>query len=154
MRTAPGSPPTPICTSLTMPSSGSGRLISGSWTVASAAFTASSAGDPVSVSDMRDVSPSTGSLRCGTRPCSGPARWRVATVRRGARPTPASGCDPGGTARRRSSVADPAPELERDDLAVHEPGEVGWVVCPAVLDQQREDVVAGRAAQRGDQPGT
>src|SRR4051794_14057296 len=50
-----------------MPSSGSGRLISGSWTVASAAFTASSAGDPVSVSDMRDVSPSTGSLRCGTR---------------------------------------------------------------------------------------
>src|SRR4051812_34488869 len=42
----------PICTSLTMPSSVSGRLISGSWTVARAAVTASSAGEPVSVSDI------------------------------------------------------------------------------------------------------
>ena len=36
-----------------MPSSGSGRLISGSWTVARAALTASAAGMPVSVSVMR-----------------------------------------------------------------------------------------------------
>src|SRR3954471_15916201 len=43
-------PSAPICTSLTMPSSVSGRLISGSWTVARAALTASSAGVPVSVS--------------------------------------------------------------------------------------------------------
>src|SRR4051812_39391827 len=35
-----------------MPSSVSGRLISGSWTVARAALTASSAGEPVSVSDI------------------------------------------------------------------------------------------------------
>src|ERR1700710_2033423 len=48
-RTAPSAP---ICTSLTMPSSVSGRLISGSWTVASAALTASSAGEPVSVADI------------------------------------------------------------------------------------------------------
>src|SRR5919202_1533026 len=53
-------PSAPICTSLTMPSSVSGRLISGSWTVARAAFTASSAGEPVSVSDMTALSPSTG----------------------------------------------------------------------------------------------
>src|SRR5215218_7822016 len=43
-------PSAPICTSLTMPRSVSGRLISGSWTVARAALTASSAGVPVSVS--------------------------------------------------------------------------------------------------------
>src|SRR3954451_218932 len=48
-RTAPSAP---ICTSLTMPSSGSGRLISGSWTVARAALPASSAGEPVIVSDI------------------------------------------------------------------------------------------------------
>src|SRR4051812_23587692 len=48
-RTAPSAA---IWTSLTMPSSVSGRLISGSWTVARAAVTASSAGEPVSVSDM------------------------------------------------------------------------------------------------------
>src|SRR3954464_6631884 len=47
-RTAPSA----IWTSLTMPSSVSGRLISGSWTVARAAVTASSAGEPVSVSDI------------------------------------------------------------------------------------------------------
>src|SRR4051812_50209509 len=35
-----------------MPSSVSGRLISGSWTVARAAVMASSAGEPVSVSDI------------------------------------------------------------------------------------------------------
>src|SRR3954470_9190486 len=35
-----------------MPSSVSGRLISGSWTVARAALTASSAGEPVIVSDI------------------------------------------------------------------------------------------------------
>src|SRR3954447_21667548 len=35
-----------------MPSSVRGRLISGSWTVARAAWTASSAGEPVSVSDI------------------------------------------------------------------------------------------------------
>src|SRR5918998_6377952 len=83
-RTAPGSPPTPSCTSLTMPSSVSGRLISGSWTVARAALTASSAGDPVSVSDMRDVSPSTGSPE---QPGPAPARTRgraISTVRPGA----------------------------------------------------------------------
>src|ERR671929_1033932 len=45
-------PSAPIRTSLTMPSSVSGRLISGSWTVARAALTASSAGEPVSVSDI------------------------------------------------------------------------------------------------------
>src|SRR3712207_9202150 len=60
-----------------MPSSGSGRLISGSWTVASAALTASSAGDPVSVSDMRGVSPSTGDpSHVRARTCSDPARGR------------------------------------------------------------------------------
>src|SRR3712207_1169123 len=48
-RTAPSGA---IWTSLTMPSSVSGRLISGSWTVARAAVTASSVGEPVSVSDI------------------------------------------------------------------------------------------------------
>src|SRR3954463_11658361 len=78
-----------------MPSSGSGRLISGSWTVASAALTASSAGDPVSVSDMRGVSPSTWSLRT---PGPAPAGTRVrasshCTAAGGA--SSSTGCEPG-----------------------------------------------------------
>ena len=85
----PGSPPTPIWTSLIMPRSGSGRLISGSWTVASAALTASSAGDPVSVSDMRDESPSTGSPRCRAPTCGNPragVSHCTAVARRPSRP--------------------------------------------------------------------
>src|SRR3954465_11078935 len=35
-----------------------------------------------------------GACAAGPAPCSGPARWRVATVRRGGGPPPASGCGP------------------------------------------------------------
>src|SRR3954449_7744653 len=57
-----------------MPSSGSGRLISGSWTVARAAWTASSAGEPVSVSDIV----ASVSLDGNPPPAVGPRRRRPA----------------------------------------------------------------------------
>src|SRR3954452_17349605 len=78
-----------------MPSSGSGRLISGSWTVASAAFTASSAGDPVSVSDMRDESPSTGNPGAGLPPAGSRARGRLSLYGGGAVPLPGAGVSQG-----------------------------------------------------------
>src|SRR3712207_9053568 len=79
-----------------MPSSGSGRLISGSWTVASAALTASSAGDPVSVSDMRGVSPSTGDpSHVRARTCSDPARGRLSLYGGPAGGPPERGVTPG-----------------------------------------------------------
>ncbi len=74
-----------------MPSSVSGRLISGSCTVARAAVTASSAGEPVSVSDMvLGLSPSTGDRAPGRRRATAAtcAHGSPATVRRRARRPP------------------------------------------------------------------
>src|ERR671920_2526731 len=67
-------PSAPICTSLTMPSSVRGRLISGSWTVARAAVTASSAGEPVSVSDIVACVSFGGGPGRGGRMAAAPAR--------------------------------------------------------------------------------
>src|SRR3954453_1897353 len=78
-------PSAPTCTSLTMPSSGSGRLISGSCTVARAALTASSAGESVIVSDIvASVSFDEGTRIPGRDPTATCASGSSATVRRGA----------------------------------------------------------------------
>src|SRR3954468_1437871 len=105
-----------------MPSSGSGRLISGSWTVARAAGTASSAGEPVSVSDIV----ASVSLDGNPPPAVGPRRRRSARSVTRHCTAGGTGCragegDPGRTAAvvRVAGVSSPArSEVLRDAVGL------------------------------------